>query len=204
MKQNKWKILKIVLFIITFAIGLLLGVNSCKSVKQSTSSYTKTESTTELNLQEKTTAGTNLEQIIVSEQFTENNQKTSDTGIVDETIVEVSETTTFSAPDSSGKQYPLSKTKSKKETVRGEKKNLQTANEQNLFEKSVSSLENHSEITADMLFYGNVDKEGIQKEKSKNALKSETPAWAFLGIFLLLGSLAFFIYKILKRYNLIK
>lgn len=201
MKRNNRKILS---GVIAFAIGFLLSVSSCKSAKQSTSSYSNTKSSTELNLQEKTTAGTNLKQTNASEQFTENNQKTTDTGIVDETVVEISEITTFSAPDSTGKQHPTSKTKTKKKTVRGEKKNIQSSNEQSLFEKSIDGLENHSEITADILLYGNMDNAGIQKEKTKNASKSKTPAWAFLLISLLLSALVFFIYKILKRYNLIK
>lgn len=193
--------------LLIFIIGIVLAMLSCKTLKQK---ETATE-TTHANVNTSTSTQTDVKNNVVAntqlDRKTSNLKQLADNSYTQEITEETSVTTNFSKPDKSGKQYPTSKNTTTKTTKKGENKNIKSSNQLNEFEKTAAALEDHSQIKAE------ATKDSTDKSKSKIVKKSDinkkvtTPIWvtiiSSLSVFIVLGVISYFVYLILKRYNLI-
>lgn len=189
------------------ALALILFAG-CRTIKQkeSVTSVSKNDVTATSNVKRQTL--NNAVSAVNGNRQTVSEAKVADTGTVNEMTEETSKTTLFSTPDSTGKQYPIAETTTKKITRKGEKKNVQAATKTDIKEELAVGLENHSEIKAEYLNEA-TDKSAQKTTAQINKVaKTKTPLWvtitSALSIIIVLGALIYFVYVILKRYKLIK
>ncbi len=115
--------------IILTAISLLFVVGGCNTVRQTKS--TKLTNTTENMTVKQSDVQNNDISFKADNKFTNNtNNSVSDNSQIAESIVEEITTTNFSAPDSTGRQYPTSQTNTRRTINRNENKNLQINQQQ--------------------------------------------------------------------------
>jgi len=177
---------------------------SCKTIKQSTSSEIKAKTEANVELNQSSDAKLNLNQSSETSQSTANSLTTTDKGTKNETVEETSTTTKLSPPDSTGKQYPTETNTTKRNIKRGENRNLTAIAGSKSDVKAKDTSEDKSKLKAN----ASLKDKGTTSTNSVNASNLsetiKTPVWLSLGVLFLLGILSYFVYRILKRYNLIK
>lgn len=168
---------------IILMIILLPLMWGCKSTKTATKTAIRTNDV--VNVDTKTAVN--------SEQRAVSNTQIADKGTVIETTDETTTTTQFSAPDSTGKQYPMSVTTTNKTTRRGENKDVKktesekvtTGSEMTITEKMDAVMGTKTEI----------------KDKKQEVQKS--PSWVSWSVIALLAGLSFLVYLVLKKYRIL-
>lgn len=165
-------------------VCLLLLLVGCKTTKQSTAEKTKEDTHISLN---------------VSTEKTMNHQEKTttiraDETQVDETIVETIHETTWSEPDSTGKQHPTktSTTKREKQAKTTTDSNVKTENQADTNIKEENT--DKSKLTTD----------NTTKKTDDTKTESNTPAWVvWVAVIGSLGAVLL-AYLILKRFKIVK
>ncbi|MEA4981426.1 MAG: hypothetical protein VB066_01785 [Paludibacter sp.] len=134
--------------IILTAISLLFVVGGCNTVRQTKS--TKLTNTTENMTVKQSSVQNNDITFKADNKLTNNtNSSVSDNSQIAESIVEETTTTNFSAPDSTGRQYPTSQTNIKRTTNRNENRNLQINQQQQSDSDNKIDLSDKSDYKSD-------------------------------------------------------
>lgn len=187
-----------------FLALLALITFGCRTVKQTSTNDLKSKIDDNLTVKTSDKASLDINKNFSKVETNFGKVAATDKGSTNETTVEESETINFSAPDSIGKQFPLSKTNTKKTTVKGEKKDLKV----NQDTKSTSDQETNFRDKSDY----KSDKSIKDKGKSDVSLKTsdqltqetKTPAWVYVAGLVSLLVLIGVGYGVLKRFGIIK
>ena len=188
---------KVLIFLLRVSVVVLLfiAMESCCSTKETLK--TKIETKTEANLDVKTSndSALNKQQSIATRLTVDSSKLTVDKSNSDETIIEESETTSFSDPDSTGKQHMTSKTNTKRTTKRGEQKNLTTDAHLKKSVDNKSQASDKSNYKSDT----SVKDKGKRNKSDKSLLVTTSeiklPDWVIFIISLAVGGVAFFLSK---------
>lgn len=210
-KSKTVKILDKIKYTILFILlicGIIAFLASCRTLKQKEITETEIKANVNTSITEKSDVKNNVAATVQLDRKTSNQSQVTDNSSTQEITEETSETTNFSKPDSTGKQYPTSKNTTKKTTKKSENKNIKSSDKLNDFEKTVAGLEDHSQIQTE------AKKDSTDKSKTKTTNQSDinqktnTPLWvtiiSSLSVIIVLGAIVYFTYLIFKRYNLIK
>ena len=182
----------------------LIGFVSCKTIKQSNTSEVKNNTSTTSTASTSTDAKLDVKTSTSSAVNTSINSASTDKGTTSETVEEISTNTKLSPPDSIGKQYPTETTTTKRSIKRGENKN-QTANTGSKSDATSKAInEDNSKLKANASQKNKGESQTTTKEAAKLTEEVKTPAWVYVAIVGLIGLLSFIIYRILKRFNIIK
>lgn len=169
----------------TIALMLLtaLCAVSCKTTKTATKSALSVQTDQKNNLDQHTTSQTDVQLSCQS----------SDTGNTTTHVDEVIEETTWSAPDSTGAQYPIKTTKTTRQTHTDKQNNIQTNQENNTSTVTESDTKDKSQTTTHI----------EDQKEAKTTTKTKTPAWIIVLIVGVLAIVAIVVLLILKRYKII-
>lgn len=115
--------------IILTTIALLFVVGGCKTVRQ-TKSTNLTNATENMTVKQSGVQNNDISLKAENKFKNTTNSNVSDNSQISEFVVEETTTTNFSAPDSTGVQYPTSQTTTKRGIARNENKNLQENHKQ--------------------------------------------------------------------------
>lgn len=134
--------------IILTAISLLFVVGGCNTVRQTKS--TKFTNTTEnMTVKQSDVQNNDISFKADIKYINNTNSSVSDNRQIAEYIVEETNTTNFSAPDSTGRQYPTSQTNTKRTTNRNDNKNLQINKQQQFDSDNNIDLRDKSDYKSD-------------------------------------------------------
>jgi Tfp pilus assembly protein PilV len=189
---------------IIFLALLALITFGCRTVKQTSQTKTDVKTAANLNIKQSNESKLNIDSTSERKQNQSGIIKIIENDSVDETIDDVSITTNFSNPDSTGKQYPTSTTTDKKTIHRGEKKNHNTneENKSNIDSQSKVSDKSDFKTAASLIDKGKTD--SSQKTNDKVTEETKTPAWVYVVVLVLISGLLLGLYTILKRNGIIK
>lgn len=168
---------------IVLTLLLALCGQSCKTVKtnQQIAQQQQTEQKNNLHIQQQ-----------VKEQVTITTQ-TIDQTAINEEEEETIEETFWSAPDSTGKQYPISTRTITRNTRKGQQNDTKTSIKNEVQSREQQSAEDHS-IQIDKI---------EEENNSKTETKKQVPMWiivAIVGIIVMVGLILF---ALLKRYKIL-
>ena len=169
----------------TIALTLLIALFavSCKTSKMATKSA----------LSVQTEQKNDLEQHTVSQTEVQTSSQSSDTGNTTTNIDEVIEETTWSQPDSTGKQYPVKTTKTTRQTHSDKQNNIQTNEDNTTTSVTQTDVEDKSETATNL----------EEQKENKTNTKTKTPAWIIVFIIGVLAIVGIIVLLILKRYKII-
>ena len=119
--------------------------------------------------------------------------QSSDTGTTETETDETTEETTWSAPDSTGTQYPVKTTKTTRHTSTGKKNNVQTS--------SVS--ETHAAEQSDINDNTKTKTSTDEKTDTKTTTKTSTPAWIIWLIIGIFAVIVIVVLVVLRHYRII-
>ena len=191
--------MKTKLFLFAILAIVCVGCNTVKQTKKTslttnTAHNTTVKESNESNLD--ITAATSVVDRNIGKEWA------TDKGTVNETIEESTTNTVFSAPDSSGKQWPTLTTNTKRTIHRGEQRNLNTNSETDTKKESKTNVTDKSDYKSDKSVK---DKQEIkQTSKSDQVEETKTPAWVYVGVFVVIGIVGYLLYLVLKRFKVIK
>lgn len=103
------------------------------------------------------------------------------------------EETTWSQPDSTGKQYPVKTTKTTRQTHSDKQNNIQTNEDNTTTSVTQTDVEDKSETATNL----------EEQKENKTNTKTKTPAWIIVFIIGVLAIVGIIVLLILKRYKII-
>lgn len=173
---------------------LALVCLGCKTVKQTEKTNFQTNTAHNTTVKE-----SNVSNLDVTANFSKverNFEKewATDNSTVDETSDESITMTNFSAPDSTGKQYPISTSITNKHVHRGENKNLKKAADSNNSIDSKANIRDNSDYKSDISVSDKDSKSLKQKTDTEIKEETKTPAWIYVVVFVSLLILGLFLY----------
>jgi len=160
------------------------------------------KTTTEANLSTENSEKSKLDIKQADDYSGSNKTITSDKSTTEEIIEENTTKMKFSAPDSTGKQYPTEKECINRKTKRSDKKDLQTSSESN--ETNAKKVTDNSETEKVDKAKDKGQTKQNQQQTTDKKTKVETPGWITIVALISVVAIMFFVYLILKRYKLIK
>lgn len=197
-RRNPAKVLLLPFFVLIFF--LIISLVGCKTTKQV--DKLKQQTTTEANLSTESNEKSKLKVNEFNEHSGSTRNVTSDKTTTDETVEETTTKTKFSAPDSTGKQYPTETEITNRKTKRGEKKNMQTSSESQ--ENNAKKLTDNSESEKAAKTKDKGQSKQTQQQTTDKKTEVETPGWITIVAVISIVGVLLFVYLILKRYKLIK
>ena len=162
---------------------IVLSFTNCKTVKnaEKTARYEQKEQKND------------IEQHTSSQTDVQSSFQSSDTGTTETETDETTEETTWSAPDSTGTQYPVKTTKTTRHTSTGKKNNVQTS--------SVS--ETHAAEQSDINDNTKTKTSTDEKTDTKTTTKTSTPAWIIWLIIGIFAVIVIVVLVVLRHYRII-
>ena len=134
-----------------------------------------------------------LTQHSASQTETQAAYQSSDQSQTTTDVDEVTEETTWSAPDSTGTQYPIKTTKTTRKTHSETKNDMQTSQDSETQTSTQEDVDDNSETKT---------KTNLRSEDDSKT-KTKTPAWIIVLIVGVLAIVAIVVLLILKRYKII-
>lgn len=180
-------------------LAVLFAFTGCKTTKLI--SKTDIESSTAANIKTQTSNEVNLD----IAKSTDNKLQTTDTskltdkGNVAETVTEETTKTDFSAPDSTGKQYPTSQTTTKRTINRNENKNLQKNRQQETDNRQKETVRDKSDSKSDSASVDKSKQDETMRASSLQKNENKTPSWVYyISSLCLVVFLGFVFFKVTK------
>lgn len=173
-------------------------------MKQTSTTKAEVKIAANLTVKESNNANLDIQSTFSKVERNFGKEWTADNSTVDEVSDETTTTTNLSAPDSTGKQYPISTSTTNKHTHRGVHNNVQKNAESNNSRESKGGVSDNSDYKSDK----SVTDKGKQdiKNQTDNKITEETktPAWVYVVVFVSLFILIGIVYALLKRFGIIK
>ncbi len=185
MNNNGETLAKIIGFIagIIFSVLVMFMLSGCKTTK------TATEAKNETKTEQKNDVTTTSEQEQSVSKTTKTDERLAENDTLEETITE----TLWSAPDSTGKQFPTKTTTTERKRHRDSKGESSTTTNENKDERNVNQTIDKSQVD-----------ENIKTESEiKTTEKTRTPAWVTWGVIFIIFALLVVGLAVLKRFRLI-
>lgn len=106
---------------------------------------------------------------------------------------EMIEETFWSAPDSAGKQYPVSTRTTIRNTHKGQQNDTKTSTKHGVQSEAQQSMEDHSM---------QIDKMEVENN-SETETKKQTPMWVIIAIVCIIVVVELILFALLKRYKIL-
>jgi hypothetical protein len=196
--------LRALLSICTITIVLLISeilFSGCRTTKQATKTTTETALKADLAATQTNAATLDIESKLSKKEATDGKVLSTDNSVIDETIEENSTKTTFSPPDSTGKQYPTSQTNTNKKTHRGKQNALKMAIETKAKVETNAQSNDKSDYKSEASVKDKSNATDKTKVDDKKQTETQTPG--FINALAIIAGLAGCIigfYLLLKKY----
>ena len=183
---------------------LALITFGCRTVKQTSTNEVKSKVDNNLTVKTSDKANFDIKLSTNNQLKVDSSKLIVDKGSVTETTVEESTTTNFSAPDATGKQSIESQTKTKKTTVKGEKKDLKVNQNVNSKSDQETNLSDKSDYKSEASAVDKGKTNISDKSTNKKTEETETPGWVYVLVSVSFLVLLGVVYGVLKRFGVIK
>jgi cobalamin biosynthesis Mg chelatase CobN len=203
----KTKSIRALLSICTITILLLVSAilfSGCRTTKQATKTSAEIALKADLTSNQTNEAALDIESKLSKTEATNAKVQSTDNSIVDETIEENSTKTTFSPPDSTGKQYPTSQTNTNKKTHRGKQNALKTAAETKAKAETTAQKNDKSDYKSEASVKDKGKSTDKTKVDDKKETETQTPGFVSWSMILLVLALLGLTYLVLKRFKAVK
>ena len=187
-----------------FLVLVMFVALGCRTIKQTEKTKAEVKTAADLTVKESNNASLDVASTFSKIERNFGKEWATDNGTVDETSDESTTTTNFSPPDSTGKQHPISTSKTNKHIHRGENKNLNKTAESNNSTDSKAKISDNSDYKSDKSVTDKGKQDAKHQTDNKITEETKTPAWVYVVAFVSFLILIGIVYALLKRFGIIK